>query len=172
MQQSVLRHLLILSAWPAIVGVWVDTDAASGCKQTYNLYILWIHQLNKILHYLVHAVLVKITMIAEAEEVKLQTLRLHHPLVGEIVDANLGEVRLTRDGTQTREFRAVEPHPIVIVGMLVHKCLKHLGGIIALILSLTSKGRQPFLFSFLHNSFSFEIRCKDMNKLRIKVIDN
>ena len=155
MQQSVLRHLLILSAWPAIVGVWVDTDAASGCKQTYNLYILWIHQLNKILHYLVHAVLVEITMIAEAEEVKFQTLRLHHPLAGHVVNAYLSEIRLARYGTQARELRAVEAHPVVIVRVTVSKRFQHLRCIVALIFRFLAKGRQPFLFSFLHNTISF-----------------
>jgi len=55
----------------AVVAVWVDGNAAARGEFAPNLDVFRIHQVNQIFHYDVHAILVEITMIAEAEKIKL-----------------------------------------------------------------------------------------------------
>ena len=119
MHEPELGHLLVLGAWTAIVGVRVDADAAARCEDTCDLDVARVHETDEVLYYLVYAVLVEIAVIAEAEEVELEALRLHHPHVWDIRDAYLGEVGLTRDGAETGELRAVETHPVVVLLMAV-----------------------------------------------------
>ena len=89
-------------------------------KDTCYLDILWIHQLDEVLHDDVHAVLVKITMVAETEEIELQALALYHLHVRDIADANLSKVWLTRDRAEGCKLRAVETYPVIIARVLVH----------------------------------------------------
>ena len=57
-------------------------------------------------------------------------------MVGDVQDAYLSKVGLSRYGAQRRELRADKLHPIVVVGMLVFKCFQHLGRIVSAILHL------------------------------------
>ena len=61
----------------------------------------------------------EVTVIAEAEEIKFQALAFHHLLVGQITDADLGKVRLSRNRTQACELRTIETYPVIILRMLV-----------------------------------------------------
>ena len=60
---------------------------------------------------------------------ELQALGLDHPLVGDIADADLAEIRLAGDGAQGGELRAVETDPVIVVRMLVLKGFQYLGRI-------------------------------------------
>ena len=95
--KALLSQLFIFGSRLAVVGVWPDADAAAWGKDTGYFDILRIHQINEVLHDDVHAVFVEIAMIAEAEEIKFQTLALYHLYIRNIADANLCKVRLTCD---------------------------------------------------------------------------
>ena len=86
-------------------------------------------------------------MIAKTEEVEFQRLRLDHTFARQIVDANLREVRLSRDRAQARELRAVEANPVVVLRMLVLKRLQHLGRIAKTVLRLPTEPLKGVLFS-------------------------
>ena len=150
--ETPLGECLVLGAGAAVVRIRVDGDAAAGCEEPCDLYVLGIHQLDEILHNLVDAVLVEIPVIPEAEQIQFQTLALYHPHIRNITDPDLGEVRLPRYRTQARELRAVEPHPIVVALMLVDKRLQNLWSIVTFIFSLLSEGLKTLKFSsFRHN---------------------
>ena len=137
--EALLSEVLILGARAAVVGIGINADATTRSKESDDLNILGIHQTNEILHDDIDAILMEITMIAETEEIQLQTLRLHHPLTRNIQDLDLSKVRLTRDGTKRRKLRTVELHPIVVLRMLVLECLQHLWGIVHPVLGLLAK---------------------------------
>ena len=146
-QETILSHLLVLRARSAVVGVRINADAAPGDKDAGHLNILRFHQANEVLHDDVDTVLMEAAVVAEAEKVELETLALHHPLVGQVADAYLSKVRLSGNGTKGRELRAIEANPIVVFGMFVLESLQHVGGIVLWNLSLLAKGLQAFFFS-------------------------
>ena len=149
--EALLGEGLVLGAGTAVVGVRVDGDAAARSEEAGDLYVLGVHQLDEILHDLVDAVLVEIPMIPKTEQIQFQALALNHPDVRNITDPDLREVRLPRDRTQARELRAVEPHPVVVVLMLVNECLQNLRSVVTFIFSLLAEGLQPLQFSsFCH----------------------
>ena len=84
-------------------------------------------------------------MVAKGEEVELETLALHHTVVGEVGDAYLGKVGLTRDGTETGELGAVETHPVVVFGVLVFKGFKHFRGVVLAVLGLLAQELKTFI---------------------------
>jgi len=146
-EHTVVSHLLVLGAWTAIVGIRIDADAASGRKQSCYLNVLWVHQLDKILHDGVDAVLVEITVVTEAEEVELQALTLHHTLARDVVDTYLGKVGLTCNGTQAGEFGTVEAHPVVVVGVTVLEGLQDLRRVVECVVGLLAELLQFVLFA-------------------------
>ena len=110
-----------------IVGKGIDADAAAGHEPACHLYVLRIHQLYEVLHDNIHAVLVEITVVAEGEEVELETLALYHPFARDITDIDVSEIRLTGLRAERRELRAVKRHQIFILGVFVWESLQHLG---------------------------------------------
>ena len=146
-QETILSHLLVLRARSAVVGIRINADAAPGDKDAGHLNILGLHQANEVLHNDVDTVLMEAAVVAETEKVELETLALHHPLVGQVADANLSKVRLSGNGTKCRELRAIEANPVVVFGMFVLESLQHVGGIVLWNLSLLAKGLQAFFFS-------------------------
>ena len=96
--QPVIRHLLIFRAWTTIIGIGIDADASTGSEDASDLNILGVHQTDEILHDDVDTVFMEVTMIAEREEVELQGFAFHHALVGQVGDANLCKVGLSRNG--------------------------------------------------------------------------
>ena len=139
--------MLPLGARPAIIGIGVDADTTTRHEETRNLDILGVHQPDEVFHDDVHAVFVEIAMVAEREEIQLQTLALYHALVGNIRDAHLTEVGLPGDRAQTGKLRTVETHPIVVLGMLVLKGFKHFGCILVGVVGVTTEELQPLVFS-------------------------
>ena len=75
-EQPLLGQLLVFGAGATVVGVWIDADAATGREEADDLDVLGIHESDEILHDDVHAVFMEIAVIAEREEIQLQTLRL------------------------------------------------------------------------------------------------
>jgi ribonuclease D len=60
------------------------------------------------------ASLVKSAMVAEARQEQLQGLALDHPFAGDIVDDDMGEVRLAGHRAERGEFGRREAHDIVV----------------------------------------------------------
>ena len=90
LHQSALGQLFPLRSGTAIVGIGPDGDAATGREDAAHFEILWVHEPHEVLHDDVYAILMEVAVVAEGEEVELQTLRLHHALVGDVADAYLG----------------------------------------------------------------------------------
>ena len=150
--ETLLGEGLVFGAGAAVVGVRVDGDATARGEESGDLYVLGIHQFDEVFHDFVDAILMEIPMVAETEQVQFQTLALDHPHVRNITDPDLGKVRLSRDRTQAREFRAVEPHPIVVALVLVDERLQNLRSVVTFIFSLLSEGLKALQFSsFRHN---------------------
>ena len=95
--QAIVCHFLVLCSWTAIVGIWVDADASTWSEDARYLYIFGVHKLDEVLHDLVHAVLMEISVVAETEKIELEALALDHSHVRDIAYADLGEVRLACD---------------------------------------------------------------------------
>ena len=121
----------------AVIGKRFDGDAATRVEQSNHFQILGIHQFHQIFHNDVHAILVKIAMVAEAEEIEFQALALHHAHARDVVDDDVAKIRLTGLGAQRGEFWTIQRHNIFIFRMFI---LKHrlttifLSGIISIIL--------------------------------------
>ena len=126
------HHVLMLAV--AIIGKRFDADAPARIKQADDLQILGIHQLDQVLHDDVHTILMKIAMVAEAEQVEFQAFALDHAHTRDVVDDDVAKIGLARLGAQRGELGAIERHHIFILGVLVLESLEHIGTIIKLIL--------------------------------------
>ena len=115
------RNIFPSCAGLAVVAVRVDGDAAAGRELAPHLDVLRIHERDQVFHDDVHAVLVEVAMVAEAEQVQLQALAFHHALARHIGDVDGGEVGLAGDGAQAGELRAVELHEVVVARVLVDR---------------------------------------------------
>ena len=146
---AIVRHFLVLGAGLTVVAVWVNTDAAPWSELAPNLDITWVHQLNQVFHDDIHAVLVEVSMVAEAEQIQLQGLAFHHINIGNVADVNGGKVRLTGDRTKAGELRAVELDKVVVARMLVVKGFQHFRCVVAFVgYILVSQQGQTLLHSF------------------------
>lgn len=143
--QAIVCHLFILRARASVVGVWINADATAGSEDACDLDVFGGHQFDEVFHDDIDAVFVEVTVVAEGEEIKLQTLALYHQLVGNVAYSYLSEVGLAGDGTQRGELRAVETHPIVVVGMLILKHFQHGGGKVEFVVGLFAELLQIFL---------------------------
>ena len=141
-KQTLLHYVLVLAV--AIVGKWAYRYASARIKCAYHLYVFRVHKAHKVFHNYVHAILVKVTMIAEAEQIKLQTLALHHSHTRNVVDGDASKVGLAGLRAPRRELRAVECHNVFVVLMLVDKGLKHVRSVVVTVVrSLVSQKRRP-----------------------------
>lgn len=121
----ILRHLLIFRPWLAIIAVRIDGDAAARGEFAPDFDVARVHQFDQIVHNDVHAILVEVAVVAEAEQIQLERFALDHFDIGHIADVNRRKVRLAGHRAEAREFRAVEFDEIVAVWMLVVKRLQH-----------------------------------------------
>ena len=129
----------------AIIGKRLDADAATRVKQADNLEIFGIHQFHQVFHDDVDAILMEVAVVAEAEEIELQTLALDHAHAGDVVDDDVAKVGLARLGTQRGELGAIERHHILILGVLVLEGLEYIGAVVKLILcALVAQQRHAF----------------------------
>lgn len=122
---AVLSHLFVFGSRFAVVGVRVDRDAAAWGEFAPDFNEARVHQLDQVVHDNVHAVLVEIPMITEAEQVELERLAFNHFDIGNIAYINRCKVGLTRNRAQAGELRAVEFYKIITVRMLVIKALQN-----------------------------------------------
>lgn len=119
------RHLFILRPRFPVVAIRIDRDAAAWSELAPYLDVARVHQLDQIVHDDVDAILVKITVIAEAEQVQLERFALNHFDVRNVADVDRRKVWLASNRAQAGEFRAVEFYEIIAVRMLVVKRLQY-----------------------------------------------
>ncbi len=129
-EEALLSKLLELSAWFAIVSVWVNADATTRCKQSSNLNVFRLHKTYEVFHNDVYTIFMEVAMVAKAEQIQFQALALNHKVVGNIHDTYLCEIGLPSDWTQRGKLRTVELHPIIILWMLVVECFQYLRRIV------------------------------------------
>lgn len=120
-----LRHLLELRTFAAVVGIRIDGNPPTRSKDTGDFDVFRIHQTNEVLHDFVHAIFVEVAVVAEAEQVQLERLALHHAHIGHVGDIDGGEVGLAGDGAQARELGTVELHEVVVARVLVLEGLQY-----------------------------------------------
>lgn len=157
--EALLGKHLILSAWTAIISIRVYGYASARGEEACYFNIFRIHQLDKILHDSVDAVLMEIAVVTETEQIEFQALAFHHSDIRNITDSYFGEIRLSGNRTERRELRAVEPHPIVISFVPVLESLENLGSIIHFIFSLVAQLLQAFI-SPIHNNILYVFNFK------------
>lgn len=145
--ETLLGEALPFGAGTAVVGVRVYGNAAARGEETGDLDVFRVHQANQVLHDFVHAVFVEIAVVPETEKIEFQAFALDHPAVRDIADAYLGEIGLSGNRAKAGELRAIETHPIVIVGMFVLKSFQHFRSIIHLVFGLISEGLESLKFS-------------------------
>ena len=151
---ALLSQLFIFGSRLAVVGVWPDADAAAWGKDTGHFDILRIHQRNEVRHDDVHAVVVEIARIAEAEEIKFQTLALYHLYSRKVAYANRCKGRLTCDRAKGGELRAVETYPVIVARVLVDKGFQYLWCIIHPVFGLGSESLQNIHLSVCNTVLS------------------
>ena len=66
-RKALLGQGFVLGSWLAIVGVGIDADAATRREEAGYLYVFGLHQFDEILHDDVHAVFMKVAMVAKRE---------------------------------------------------------------------------------------------------------
>jgi len=141
--ESLCSELFVLGARTAVVSIGQDADPPSRSEVTQDLDIARVHEGDEVLHDDIHTVFVEGTMVAEAEEIELETLALDHAHIRDIVDVDRRIVGLSGDGAEAGELGAVEAHPVVIALMLVGEGLQHLRGVVLAVLGgLRSKERE------------------------------
>lgn len=124
MGEAVKGEGFVLGAGAPVVCIGVDGDAAPRGEKTAYLDVLGIHQFDEVLQDNIDTVLVEGPVVAEAEEVNLQALALHHTEIRDIGNLDLCEVGLTGDGAETGELRTQKLHPVVYVPVLILESLE------------------------------------------------
>ena len=104
------RHFFVLRAGTSIVCIGINGDAAARGEDARNLNVFGIHQTDEVFHYNIDAILVESAVIAETEEIELQTLALHHFHIGNVADADFRKIGLSRYRAKAGELRAVETY--------------------------------------------------------------
>ena len=72
MEKPVLGNAFPLCSGLAVIAVRIDRDPSARRELAPDLNILGIHELYQILHYYVDAVLMKVAVVPEREEIELQ----------------------------------------------------------------------------------------------------
>ena len=103
----------------SVIAVGINGNAASRRKFSPDLNIFRIHKTDQILHNDVHAILMKISVIAEAEKIQLQRFALHHFFTGYVGYRDRREIWLSGNGTKACKFRTVKFYKVIVVRMLV-----------------------------------------------------
>jgi len=74
---------------------------------------------NEVVENPIDDVLVKHAVVSERLEIELQALELHAQFIGDVLDVDLTEVRLTRLGTKRRKLRSCMVYYIVPLRMRI-----------------------------------------------------
>ena len=61
-----------MSGFMSIIAVRIYRYASAWCELSPHLYISWFHKLYQVFHNDIHAVLVKIAVVSEAEKIQLK----------------------------------------------------------------------------------------------------
>ena len=130
--QPMFRHLFELRSRTTVIGIRINRDASTRSKDSRDFDIFGGNQFNKVFHDDIYTIFMKSSMIAEAEKVEFQTFAFYHFYFRNVADTYFGKVRLSGNGTQTCELRAVETYPIVIFRMLIIKSFQYFRSIICL----------------------------------------
>ena len=130
LSKSVPCHFFPFCTRLTVIAVRINGNSAAWEKFSPYFDIFRLHKLNKVIHNDVNAVLVEISVIAEAEQVELQGFALDHLYIGHIGNIDRRKIRLSGDGAKAGEFRAVELDKIVTVRVLVVKGFEHLRRVI------------------------------------------
>ena len=126
MQETEAGKVFPLGIRRAVVAVRVDGESASGEEFAPYFDIAWMEKLDEVTHDDIHAVLMEITVIAEAEKIELQGLAFHHVLIRNIGNINGRKVRLPRLRAEAGEFRTVEFDEIVTIRVLIRDAFQKL----------------------------------------------
>ena len=121
--KALRRHGFILGARLSVVSKRIDGNTATRRENACYFDVFGLHQGNEVFHNNIDTIFVKGAMIAKAEQVEFQTFAFYHFHRWQVADANFSKIGLPRNGAQAGKFGTVEPHPIVVVGMLVDKRL-------------------------------------------------
>jgi hypothetical protein len=94
-------------------------DASTRGKQSDDLYVSRLHEFPQVVQYDINAVLVKVPVIAETEQVKLQAFALDHLKIGYVIDDDASKIGLSGLRTERCKFRAVESDEVITLGMQI-----------------------------------------------------
>ena len=145
--QPLLRHCLVLGSGAPVIGIRIDGNASPRGKKPCDFNVLGSHQPDEVFQDDVDAVFMESAMVAEAEEVELKALALHHEAVGYVVYDDFREVGLPGLGAERGEFGTCEGDHVVVVGVLVDESLEHLGRVVrGVFCALVSQQRAAFEF--------------------------
>ena len=128
----------------APVGKRMNGDAAARGEFAEYFDVFGLHQRDQIFHDNVDTVFMKIAVVAEAEQIKLERFALHHLNIGNVADINSSEIGLAGHRAQAGEFGADEFHKIIVARVFVGKGFEHFGGIIGTVFGvLIAKSDKP-----------------------------
>ncbi len=123
--EAVPRYFFPFGAGLAVVAVWVNGDAAARCKFAPHFDVFWFHQFDEVFHDDVYAVFVKITVVAETEQIQLQGFAFYHPFTWDVGNINGGKVRLACHWAQAGKFGTVKFYEIIVVRVFVWEGFQH-----------------------------------------------
>ena len=152
-QKPLFHHVLVFRV--AVVGEGFDRDTTTRVEQPDDLKVFGIHQFHQILHDDVDAILVEVTMVAEAEEIEFEALALHHQRTGNVINNKVAKIGLARLGAEGGELRTIQGNNILVFRMFILKDLEYLWRIVIVVLRvLVAQQRHTlqFLFASRHNS--------------------
>ena len=95
-EHTALHKVLMIIV--AVVGKRIYRDASAVGENELNFYISVIHKLDQVFHDDIDTILMKISVIAETEQIQFETFALDHILTRDIVDYDTREIRLTGFG--------------------------------------------------------------------------
>jgi hypothetical protein len=145
----------VLMVGVRIVGERINGNTSAGHEIAGDFEVFGIHEADEVLHDNIDAVLMKIAVIAEREEVELEALAFHHALTRDITNVDMPEIGLTGLRTECGKLRAVERNEILVLRMFVRESLQHLRIIIIAVLHvLISQECNPLQFIFCSHLFS------------------
>ncbi len=111
-----------------MLGHDVGEDAAAHiefCRKTHEARLCGG---NQIIQNAVGHVLVEMAFFPERPHVHLQTFQFHAIFVGDVIQDQRGEIRLTGLGAQASEFRYLHVDVVIAFGLRVGKCFQSFAG--------------------------------------------
>ena len=148
MQETEAGEVFPLGIRRAVVAVRVDGESAAGEEFAPYFDIAWMKKLDEVIHDDIHAVLMEITVITEAEKIEFQGLAFHHVLIRDIGNINGRKVRLSRLWAEAGEFRTVELDEIVTICVLIGDAFQKLGIVVIGVLGILASQLLQLVLAF------------------------